>query len=201
MDQTYQQDINQETAQQQAIVEAQTGYTAPTAPQFPSGESTNQSLDCPSAPYTTSPYPELASVPGDAQGLPQQPLGEPPADSISHIELGKRGERAAAAFLERHGYDILDRNWTCPAGEVDIVARDDYSLHFVEVKTRRGTGRGFPEEAVDDEKRARYERIAEFYLSYYGQTEISVHFDIISIVVTGPDRAFLRMHNNAFCFS
>ena len=115
-----------------------------------------------------------------------------------HIELGQRGERAAQAFLMRHGFDIIAANWECPAGEVDIIARDDESLHFVEVKTRRGTGKGFPEEAVDQEKRQRYERIAEYYLRDYPDTEISVHFDIIGILVTGPDRAFLRMHSNAF---
>ena len=116
----------------------------------------------------------------------------------NHVELGKRGERAARAFLERHGYDILATNWTCPAGEADIIATLDGSLHFVEVKTRRGTGCGFPEEAVDQEKRQRYEGIAEYFLRGYERTDISVHFDIIAILVTGPDRAFLRMHNNAF---
>lgn len=118
--------------------------------------------------------------------------------NAEHIELGKRGEKAAAAFLERHGYDILERNWICPVGEVDIIARDECSLHFVEVKTRRGTGNGFPEEAVDAAKRAKYEQMAELYLNQFADTEISVHFDIIGIVVTGPNRAFLRMHNNAF---
>ena len=116
----------------------------------------------------------------------------------SHIALGKRGEDAAVSFLMRHGIDVIDRNWSCPAGEVDIVARDEYSLRFVEVKTRRGTGQGFPEEAVDYEKRHRYERIAEYYLQQYERTDIAVNFDIIGILVTGPNRAFLRYHKNAF---
>ena len=114
-------------------------------------------------------------------------------------EIGRRGEEAACNFLMRNGYDILERNWTCPAGEVDIIAATTCSLHFVEVKTRRGTGRGFPEEAVDAEKRQRYERIAECYLSQYEETDISIHFDIIGILVNAPDRAFLRFHKDAFC--
>ena len=115
-----------------------------------------------------------------------------------HIELGKRGERAARAFLERHGLDILDTNWKCPAGEVHIVAWDGYALRFVEVKTRRGTGKGFPEEAVDAEKRSRYERIAEFYLRGFDKVDIPVFFDIIGILATGEGRAFLRYHRDAF---
>ncbi len=113
-------------------------------------------------------------------------------------ELGRRGEEAACNFLMRNGYDILERNWTCPAGEVDIIAATTCSLRFVEVKTRRGTGRGFPEEAVDAEKRHRYECIAECYLNQYGVTDISVHFDVIAILVNAPDRAFLRYHKDAF---
>lgn len=119
-------------------------------------------------------------------------------EQARHIRLGKHGEEAACAFLTRQGFDILERNWTCPAGEVDIVARGYRSLHFVEVKTRRGTGRGFPEEAVDAEKRRRYERIAEYYLREYDEVDISICFDIIAILVTGPHRAYLRFHVNAF---
>lgn len=116
-----------------------------------------------------------------------------------HIALGRRGEDAACEFLKRHGIDVIERNWTCPAGECDIIAEEDGALRFIEVKTRRGTGKGFPEEAIDFDKRTRYERIAEFYLHDYDQTDISVHFDTIGIIVTGPNRAFLRMHRDAFC--
>ena len=115
-----------------------------------------------------------------------------------HIELGRKGEQAACAFLERHGFDILDRNWVCPAGEVDIVIWDGYALRFVEVKTRSGTGKGFPEEAVNAEKRLRYERIAEYYLRTFERIDIPVFFDIIGIVATGEGRAFLRYHRDAF---
>lgn len=127
--------------------------------------------------------------------------GEPCEHSteLSHnLDLGKRGENAAAAFLERRGLDIVDRNWRCRYGEVDIVARDEDSLRFVEVKTRSNCEHGFPAEAVTSDKRARYERIAAQYLKGYEQTDIGVCFDIISIVVTGRNRAFLRLHRNAF---
>ena len=74
-------------------------------------------------------------------------------------DLGRRGEDAAARFLYQHGYDILERNWTCEAGEADIIARDEESLVFVEVKTRSDCEKGFPAEAVTPDKRDRYEAL------------------------------------------
>ena len=114
-------------------------------------------------------------------------------------ELGRRGEEAAANFLERNGFVILERNWTCFAGEADIIASDGDVLIFVEVKTRRGIHKGFPSEAVNQKKRERYERIALAYVqdNFYG--EISVRFDVISIVVMDSGQAMVRHHKNAFC--
>ena len=120
------------------------------------------------------------------------------ADQLSPKELGKMGEDAACKFLRHTGFDIVDRNWSCIAGEVDIVAKDDVSIHFVEVKTRRGSGKGFPEEAVNAEKRRRYERIAECYLAQCPYTDISVHFDIIGVLVFPAGTGFIRYHLNAF---
>ena len=133
-----------------------------------------------------------------AEEEPAERCGPHQDAGASHIELGKRGERAAVEFLQRHGLDILGTNWTCPAGEADIVAWDGHSLRFVEVKTRRGTGKGFPEEAVTPEKRHRYECIAEYYLRDFERTEIGVTFDIIGIIVNSPNRAFLRYHRDVF---
>lgn len=113
-------------------------------------------------------------------------------------ELGFRGEEAAARFLMRRGHEILERNWTCLAGEADIVAREDDTVVFVEVKTRSNCEKGFPEEAVDADKRDRYEKIAALYLRDYDYVDIPVRFDIISIVVISSDRALIRHHINAF---
>lgn len=113
-------------------------------------------------------------------------------------ELGRRGEEAAACYLERRGYDILERNWTCVAGEADLIATDGNYLVFVEVKTRSGTERGFPAEAVDAKKREKYERIAAIYLQHCPIADICVRFDVVSIISYGNDRAFIRHHINAF---
>ena len=118
--------------------------------------------------------------------------------SYSPHELGKRGEEAATCFLERREYEILDRNWKCIAGEADIVALQDDTLCFIEVKTRKDAQKGFPSEAVDTRKRSRYERIAACYLKDYDYADVRVRFDIIAILVLGEDRAFLRHHLNAF---
>lgn len=120
-------------------------------------------------------------------------------ESISHNrELGMRGEQAAMRYLERRGFEILERNWTCPFGEADIIAQDGSTLVFVEVKTRSNTDKGLPEEAVGKDKRARYERIAALFLQSYDAVDVSVRFDVISILVLGTDKAFLRHHVSAF---
>lgn len=112
--------------------------------------------------------------------------------------IAEKGEDAAARFLERRGYEILERNWSCPAGEADIIALDGDTLVFIEVKTSSDIDKGFPEEAVTDEKRTRCERIAAYYLRDSNHGEISFRFDTIGILVLGSNKATLKHHINAF---
>jgi len=74
--------------------------------------------------------------------------------------LGRAGEERAAEYLRARGYAILDRNWRCDQGEIDIVATVDDVLCVVEVKTRRTELYGHPFEAVDERKRRRLWRLA-----------------------------------------
>ena len=129
-----------------------------------------------------------------------QPADGEGAEAIGcrNRELGRRGEDAAARFLDRRGYDIVERNWTCAAGEADIIARDGEALVFVEVKTRSSSDCGMPAEAVDEAKRDRYERIAALFLQGFDVVDVPVRFDIVSIVAISPDRAMIRHHINAF---
>ncbi|MGI6046322.1 MAG: YraN family protein [Eggerthellaceae bacterium] len=115
-----------------------------------------------------------------------------------NTDLGQRGEEAAVRFLQRRGYEILERNWKCRAGEADIIAKDGTSLVFVEVKTRSNIDYGLPSEAVDDKKRSKYERIAMHFLKNFDEVDIPVRFDVISLVVVAKDRALIRHHINAF---
>lgn len=113
-------------------------------------------------------------------------------------EIGKRGESAAARYLEMRGYEVIERNWTCPAGEADIIALDGCTLVFVEVKTRTSLEKGFPSEAVTPEKRARYEKIACWFLRDNDYVDVPVRFDIIALVVVASDRAIVRHYRDAF---
>ncbi len=92
----------------------------------------------------------------------------------------------------------MARNWTCRAGEVDIIARTDDAIVFVEVKTRKDTSKGLPSEAVDARKRKKYEDIAISFLRDYDACNIRVRFDVISLVQIAPDRALVRHHIDAF---
>lgn len=112
--------------------------------------------------------------------------------------LGERGEDAAAAYLERTGMEIVERNWRCPAGEIDIVALDEKVLVLCEVKTRKSAAKGTGEDAVTPAKQRKYRKLAEAYLQHAGTPEVTVRFDVIAILVIGPDRALLRHHRAAF---
>ena len=113
-------------------------------------------------------------------------------------EIGRRGENAAARYLVIKGLEILERNWTCPAGEADIIARDGCCLVFCEVKTRTSLEKGLPCEAVTCEKRHKYERIAGYFLKEYDYTDMCVRFDIVDLLVVADDRALVRHFKNAY---
>lgn len=112
--------------------------------------------------------------------------------------LGRRGEDAAAAFLDRVGMTVVERNWRCAAGEVDIVALDGTTIVLCEVKTRRTAAKGTPEEAVTPAKRRRYAKLAGAYVQQTEAAPVAVRFDVITILVIAEDRALLRHHRGAF---
>jgi len=121
---------------------------------------------------------------------------------MDRAETARRGEDAAAAYLERIGMTVEARNWRCPAGEIDIIAVDGPELVFVEVKTRRSERTGTPEEAVTPAKQRRIARVAEAYVrSEHPDGGRELRFDAIAIRVLAPDRALLRHHRGAFDLS
>jgi putative endonuclease len=113
-------------------------------------------------------------------------------------EVARRGEDAAEAFLTRIGMVVLERNWRCAGGEVDIIARDGRALVFVEVKTRRSQRAGTGEEAVSPAKQSRIVRLAQAYLRSTAEECDDLRFDVVAIRVIAPDRALLRHHRAAF---
>jgi putative endonuclease len=80
--------------------------------------------------------------------------------------LGRYGEALAVRYLREQGMEVLDRNWRCEHGEVDVVARDGDCLVICEVKTRRSSGFGEPVEAVTFAKAVRLRRLAAAYLAH-----------------------------------
>ena len=99
----------------------------------------------------------------------------------AHNKLGKAGEEAATAYLEREGYVIRDRNWHQGHLELDIIAAKDGELVVVEVKTRTSTDYQEPYEAVDEQKIRRIVRATDAYLKQMN-LDSPVRFDIITAV-------------------
>ena len=96
--------------------------------------------------------------------------------------LGRCGEQAAVEYLERAGLRILDRNWRCTEGEIDIVAAERQVLVICEVKTRSSTKYGSPFEAITRAKRARLRRLAVRWLVAHGVLFDEVRIDVIGLV-------------------
>ncbi|MBN2247438.1 MAG: YraN family protein [Coriobacteriia bacterium] len=117
---------------------------------------------------------------------------------MTSMDIGRRGEEAAAAYLERQGMRVVDRNWRNGRGEIDIVALDGPDLVICEVKTRASTSAGQPEESVSPAKQRRLMRLAEAYAAAAGLEEVSFRFDVVSILVLRDDRALLKHHRAAF---
>lgn len=99
----------------------------------------------------------------------------------SRTNLGTRGEELAQRFLREKGYLILETNYRCPWGEIDIVAHDGNELVFVEVRTRRSTRYGTPEESLTAAKARHLVAAAEEYLQQRGDNSLGWRIDLISV--------------------
>lgn len=102
-------------------------------------------------------------------------------------DLGRVGEQRAAAYLSERGYDLLDRNWRCSAGEVDIVASLAGLLCVVEVKTRTSLRFGHPFEALDDRKVRRLWRLAHAWIEAHPGAAAHSRVRLEAIGIVGPD--------------
>ncbi|WP_433326714.1 YraN family protein [Spirillospora sp. CA-294931] len=109
---------------------------------------------------------------------------------MKNMHLGRRGETAAADYLARLGWTVVDRNWRCPEGELDIVAFDGTRHVVCEVKTRTSTAFGTPLDAVDHAKAARLRRLALRWAAAHGVPGASVRVDVIGLVTTGDGFTF-----------
>ena len=111
--------------------------------------------------------------------------------------LGKEGERLAERYLQKKGYKLVERNYRCSAGELDLIVLDRRVVVFVEVKTRTGHGFGTPLEAVEFRKQRKMIQAAQFFLAEKGLQQRDARFDVIG--VSWPGREPIVEHiENAF---
>lgn len=101
---------------------------------------------------------------------------------INRRQIGTKEEALAAAFLEKQGYQILERNFRCRLGEIDLIARDGSALVFIEVKYRRNAAFGSPAEAVNRKKQQTICRVADYYRMIHRISEYQpCRFDVAAI--------------------
>ena len=106
-------------------------------------------------------------------------------------QTGTQGERAAADYLKQRGYVLLATNWHCPRGEIDIVARHNEVLVFVEVKTRRGDQPDAAFASVSPAKRKRLIASAYLYLQQNRLDDVQWRIDVIAVALPRMGKAFI----------
>lgn len=103
--------------------------------------------------------------------------------NINNYELGKLGEKIAEKYLIKNNYEIIEKNFYCKNGEIDIIAKYKDYIIFVEVKTRRSLKYGNPSEAVNSIKRTHMYKTAKYYLFKNKKLNNLIRFDVIEILV------------------
>lgn len=110
---------------------------------------------------------------------------------MSRAELGRFGEDMATAHVESLGWQVIERNWRCRAGEIDIVAQDGRTIVVVEVKTRTSEDYGTPAEAVTAGKLIRLRRLAGLWVGEHRGTGGPLRIDVVAILVPSDGRTRL----------
>ncbi len=111
------------------------------------------------------------------------PTTGPASGAVRRQALGRFGETYAARHLVARGMVLLDRNWRCEAGEIDLVLRDGPVLVVCEVKTRSSTAFGSPVEGVTEQKAERLRRLADRWLEEHGVRPREVRLDVVGVLV------------------
>jgi putative endonuclease len=109
--------------------------------------------------------------------------------------LGKEGERVAELYLKHKGYKLVERNYRCSAGELDLIVLDRRVVVFVEVKTRSGHGFGSPLEAVEFHKQRKMIQAAQYFLSEKRLHQRDARFDVVGISWPGREPVVEHIEN------
>ncbi|MBN1364125.1 MAG: YraN family protein [Syntrophaceae bacterium] len=119
--------------------------------------------------------------------------------NLTKIITGKYGEKIAVSFLKKRGYHIIETNYRCALGEIDIVARENEELVFIEVKTRKSNELGYPEQAVGIKKQRKLSQLALCYLEGKKLTNVKARFDVLAITMSASGNE-MKLIKNAFDF-
>ena len=114
------------------------------------------------------------------------------------LSLGRRGEMIGWNYLRKHGFEILDKNYRCKIGEIDVVAKKQGKIVFVEIKTRQFLGFGRPEEAVHPAKQKKLIRLAAWYLKEKKWDEAACSFHVLAILLKENEEPEIQLIEDAF---
>ena len=112
-------------------------------------------------------------------------------------ELGRRGEEVAFRFLKKKGYRIIEKNYVCKMGEMDIIAKEKDTLVFIEVKTRTSMEFGPPQLAVNSSKQKQLSKVALNYLNEKRLIDVKARFDVVAILLR-PEKEEIELIKDAF---
>jgi putative endonuclease len=113
----------------------------------------------------------------------------------SRKALGSKGDELAVQYLKKKGYKVIEKNYHCQGGEIDLIAREGDTLVFVEIKARSSLDFGLPQDAVDRFKQKKICRAATAYLAEHRLSEdIAARFDVVAVRLTpsGPDIELIK---------
>lgn len=119
-------------------------------------------------------------------------------EKCSSNSLGKLGENAAIDYLKKKNYRIMERSFRFLKGEIDIIAYDQKTLVFIEVKTRKSKNFGFPEESVTRSKQQQIRKIAQGFLSKNHLEDVECRFDVLSLFYNEKEGYKAHHIQNAF---
>ncbi|MBF0099772.1 MAG: YraN family protein [Desulfobacterales bacterium] len=120
---------------------------------------------------------------------------------MNQHEFGQNSEVVAAAYLEKLGYRILEKNFRCKEGEIDLILQDKETIAFIEVKARRNLNFDHPKCAVTTKKQQTISRVALYYLNAHQQWNARIRFDVLTILEHPNHHYEFELIQNAFEFS
>lgn len=115
-----------------------------------------------------------------------------------NTKIGKLGEEIGVTYLNKIGYKIIETNYRCPLGEIDVITKYKGFIVFVEIKSRLQNAYGLPEEAVDWVKQRKIVKVAKWYLKQKRLSDARCRFDVLAVSIAQGKEAEFRLIENAF---